>query len=406
MGLEKKNPDKPIPKLSNEGYANFGLEYGGGLSYSDVDLIKEGQAIGNASPEQKQAFIDIMDMYDAKAPSFAGAGRAFRNILNPFESPTTYAGLGVGKLASTAAKQVAKDQIRNNIVKSLVASKPAKYALIGSTEGAAFGGAYNVARQRARIRADAQEEYRPGEIAEAAGIGTVFGGALGGVTGVIGNALARRKKKTDPKLALPAPQKETDLLTQIIPQSRSLVVVDQPKALPQKTMYGEVLQPKISQEIRDIVGPVQPVNIVVDQDFGIVGKIPYLGNIYKKLGNQVLNRLQAKQEGLSALGDLPDQPQYLGTRGMVMGKLERVGSLTRNVFNTFNKLTPKENKPVYEYLTETALQDVPENLQNNAVDLRRGIDTVSSIGRKWIAFHRGYGRKLWNILTKIVFKIK
>ena len=213
---KEKNPDKPIPKLSNEGYANFGLEYGGGLSYSDVDLIKEGQAIGNASPEQKQAFIDIMDMYDAKAPSFAGAGRAFRNILNPFESPTTYAGLGVGKLASTAAKQVAKDQIRNNIVKSLVASKPAKYALIGSTEGAAFGGAYNVARQRARIRADAQEEYRPGEIAEAAGIGTVFGGALGGVTGVIGNALARKKKKTDPKLALPAPQKETDLLTQII----------------------------------------------------------------------------------------------------------------------------------------------------------------------------------------------
>lgn len=377
---KRKNPDKTIPKLSNEGYANFGLEYGGGLSYSDIDLVREGQAIGNASPEQKQAFIDIMDMYDAKAPSFDGAGRAFRNIANPFESPTTYLGLGVGKVASTAVKQAAKNEIKNKILKSLVASKPAKYSLIGSAEGAAFGAAYNVARQRARVRADAQKEYKPGEIAEAAGIGTVFGGALGSVSGLIGNALAKRKKKTDPQLALPAPQKETDLLTQIIPQSRSLVKVDQPKALSQKTVYGETLQPKISQEIRDIVEPVEPVNIVIDQDFGIVGKIPYIGNIYKKLGNQVLNKLQAKTKKLSALGDLPDQPQYLGTRGMVMGKLERVGSLTKNVFNTFNKLTPEQNKPVYEYLTGVrSLQDVPENLKDNAIDLRRGIDTVSEV---------------------------
>jgi len=377
---QRKNPNKPIPKLSDDGYANFGLEYGGGLSYSDVDLVREGQAIGDATPEQKQAFVDIMDMYDAKAASWEGAGRAFKNILNPLESPTTYAGLGVGKIVSTAAKQAAKNQIKNNVIKSLVLSKPGRYALIGSTEGAAYGGAYETARQRAKIRSEAQKEYKTGDIAKASGIGSVFGGTLGGVTGVIGNALARRKKQTDPELALPAPQKETNLLTETTPQLKSLIQVDEPQIIPQRTSAGEVLEPKISTELKEIVKPIKPVNVVVDEDFGIVGKVPYIGNIYKKLGNQVLNKLQARTKGLSALGDLPDQPGYLGTRGLFMGKLERVGSLTKNVFNSFNKLTPKENKPIYEYLTGVKpLDEVPENLQNNALDLRRGIDTVSEI---------------------------
>lgn len=114
---QRKNPEKPIPKLSDDGYAEFGLEYGGGISFSDVDLIREGQAIGNATEKQREAFINIMDMYDAKAPSLAGAGRAAKNILNPLESPTTYVGLGVGKAVSTLGKQAAKNQIRNNILK-------------------------------------------------------------------------------------------------------------------------------------------------------------------------------------------------------------------------------------------------------------------------------------------------
>ena len=87
---QRKNPNKEIPVLSNEGYAEYGLEYGSGLAFSDVDLVREGQAIGSATDNQKQAFVNIMDMYDAKAPSLAGAGRAFKNILNPLESPTTY----------------------------------------------------------------------------------------------------------------------------------------------------------------------------------------------------------------------------------------------------------------------------------------------------------------------------
>ena len=66
---QRKNPNKSIPRLSKDGYAKFGLEYGSGLSFSDVDLVREGQAIGNATDEQKEAFVNIMDMYDAKAPS-------------------------------------------------------------------------------------------------------------------------------------------------------------------------------------------------------------------------------------------------------------------------------------------------------------------------------------------------
>ena len=216
---QRKNPNKPTPKLSNDGYAQFGLEYGSGLSFSDVDLIREGQAIGSATDQQKEAFVNIMDMYDAKAPSWAGASRAAKNILNPLESPTTYLGIGAGKVISTGAKQLAKNEIKNRILKSIVTSKPGRYALIGSAEGGAYGGAYETARQRAKIRSEAQQEYKPGDIAKGVGVGTVFGGALGGTLGVISNAITRRKQKTDP-LALPAPQQEVKLLEQAAPETR------------------------------------------------------------------------------------------------------------------------------------------------------------------------------------------
>jgi hypothetical protein len=379
---QRKNPNKPIPKLSKDGYAQFGLEYGSGLSFSDVDLVREGQAIGNATDEQKEAFVNIMDMYDAKAPSLAGAGRAAKNILNPLESPTTYVGLGAGKVASTAAKQVAKNQIKNNLLKSIVTSKPGRYAVIGSAEGAAFGGAYETARQRARIRSEAQQEYKPGDIAKGAGVGTVFGGALGGTLGVISNAITRRKQKTDP-LALPAPQQEVRLLEQVAPETKSLLEPPQPTPPTQalaRTVEGEVVESPIAQKVKEIVSPVKPLNVVVDEDFGIVGKIPFIGNVYKKLGNSVLNKIKAKSVRATALKDLPDQPQYLGTRGLFLGKLEAVRDLTQNVFKSFNKLLPEDNKPVYEFLLgERLLDDVPQNLKDDALDLRKGINAVSEV---------------------------
>lgn len=372
---QRKNPNKEIPTLSNEGYAEFGLEYGGGLAFSDVDLVREGQAIGNATDNQKQAFVNIMDMYDAKAPSLAGAGRAFKNILNPLESPTTYVGFGAGKLASTGTKQLAKKQLKESILKSLVTSKPGRYALIGSAEGGAYGGAYDVARQRARIRAEAQKEYNPKSIAQASGIGTVFGGAFGGTLGVIRDAIAKRTKKTDPILSLPAPEKEADLLKKAIPETESVI-----KTTQDVIEEAQVVSPKITEEIQEIVKPTKPVNVIADKDFGIVGKIPYIGNVYKNLSNNILNKIQAKTLRLSTLGDLPDQPTYLGTRGLYMGKIDRTGELAKNVFKTFNKLTPEQNKPVYEFLTgNRILDDVPENLKDSAIDLRRGIDTVSEI---------------------------
>ena len=104
---KRKNPNKETPKLSDSGYAEWGLKYGGGLAYSDVDLISEGGAISNANDKQKEAFVNLIDLYDKKEPSFAGFGRALGNIINPLESPTTYLGLGTGKLLSTGIKQAA-----------------------------------------------------------------------------------------------------------------------------------------------------------------------------------------------------------------------------------------------------------------------------------------------------------
>lgn len=385
---KRKNPDKEIPTISNEGYAQFGLDYGSGLAFSDVDLITEGQAIGNATDKQKEAFVNIIDMYDAKAPSLAGASRAFKNIINPLESPTTYLGFGAGKLASTGVKQIAKNQLKENIVKSLVVSKPGRYALIGSAEGAAYGAAYDTARQRAKIRAEGQKEYEPGSIAKSTGIGTAFGGVLGGGVGVISSALARRKKQKDPKEMLSTAQKEEEILKETVPETQQIL---NPKptqanpnsisALQQKTLENQAIESKISKEIEDIVSPIkEDLNISVDEDVGILGKIPYIGNVYKNLANNTLNKIQAKTQRFSTLKDLPQQPQYLGVRGVYAGKGEQVDVLAKNVFQSFNKLTPKQNKPIYEFLTgNKTLDDVPQDLQKEALNLRLGIDTVSEV---------------------------
>jgi len=385
---KRKNPNQNIPKISNEGYAQFGLDYGSGLAFSDVDLIREGQAIGNATDEQKEAFVNIMNMYDAKSPSLAGAGRAFKNIINPLESPTTYLGFGAGKLASTGVKQIAKNQLKENIIKSLVVSKPGRYALIGSAEGASYGAAYDVARQRAKIRAEGQKDYEAGSIAKSTGIGTVFGGVLGGGVGVISSAITRRKKQKDPEEILSTAEKEEEILKEVVPETQQIlspkptqINPNSAPALQQKTLEDQAIQSTISKKIEDIVSPMkEDLNISVSEDVGILGKIPYIGNVYKNLANNTLNKIQAKTQRFSTLKDLPQQPQYLGVRGVFAGKAEQADVLARNVFESFNKLTPKQNKPIYEFLTgNKTLDDVPKDLQKEALNLRSGIDTVSEV---------------------------
>ncbi len=374
---QRKNPGKAIPQLSDQGYADFGLEYGGGLAYSDVDLVREGQAIGDATDQEKVAFLDIMNGYDNKAPSWSGAGRAFKNILNPLESPSIYLRIGGGKLASQAVKLGAKNQIKKSIVTSLGKNAPLRYATIGGAEGATYGAGYEALRQRATIRADGQEDYKLDDIGKAAGIGLGIGAGFGTVAGVIQNAI--KKSKTDSDLLLTGPEAKPKIEPEITSTPDAEIKLLE-NAVPEIKKTTTVA-PKISEEIERIVkAPEEKLNIVVDKDVGILGKVPYVGKVYKDLANTVLNKIQAKSKKVSALGDLPEQTKYIGQRGLAMGKLESVENLTKKVFNSFNKLTPQENKPVYEFLTgNRTLNDVPQNLRDDAFELRQGIDTVSEV---------------------------
>jgi hypothetical protein len=374
----RKNPNKETPKLSDSGYAEWGLNYGGGLAYSDVDLISQGGAISNANDKQKEAFVNLIDLYDKKEPSFAGFGRALGNIINPLESPTTYLGLGTGKLLSTGVKQAAKDKIKSDLLKSLAKNRVARYAAISAAEGAPYAAGYDALRQRALINAEGQEEFDLASVGKSAGIGAALGGVLGGATGAVVNRFSKPKQ-----LSLPAPKaEEAAQKTFLLPKPKEAIPKTKPETLARTTVKGEV--DDISSKIEDIADPIQNnLNVVPDTEVGVLGKIPFVGPAYKKLANLALNKIQKISQPISPLKGLPEQPKYLGLRGMATGKLEQTRDLARNVFQSFNKLTPKENKPVYEFLTGTKnIDEVPVNLQNSALELRKGIDTVSEVLEK------------------------
>ena len=129
-----------------------------------------------------------MDMYDEKAPSVAGFGRAVKGIL--FD-PSTYVGAATFG-AATAGSQALKVGIKEG-VKQATKAGLSRGAKVGALEGAAYTAADNALRQSTRITAGQQDNFDFGQTAKTAGIGAAAGSVLGGTLGAIGGRVSARK---------------------------------------------------------------------------------------------------------------------------------------------------------------------------------------------------------------------
>ena len=146
---------------------------------TDVGLARELTWAANArDPERAKAqaaaelFENMASFYEEGGEGFRALMQNIRGALNPLESPTTYLGLGVGKIASGA--------IKRGVTKGMFGSRAKTTALGVGVEGAAAA-ATNVAQQRLEIeRISDPEERAAAELdLKQVALSTAIGGAFG-----------------------------------------------------------------------------------------------------------------------------------------------------------------------------------------------------------------------------------
>ncbi len=246
----KMNEGKDSPDLdSDQEYANYALRYMGWFNYNLPKMGLEATQLNTATDEQKQNFITLMDMYDEKAPSLSGFGRAATGILS---DPSTYVGISTFG-AATAGAQAVKQGIKEGIKQGTKAGLK-QGAKIGALEAGAYTAADNALRQSARIQAGQQESFDIGQSAKAATIGAVAGATLGGATGALGSRrVADKLKQVEAEdIARQTVEKEKpsiiDLETTVEQAKKDI----QPEIQPFSKALGEEARGKIGVVTEDI----------------------------------------------------------------------------------------------------------------------------------------------------------
>ena len=374
--IYKWNEGENAPDLeTDQDYADYGLNYMGMFNYNLPKMGVEAKQLETATDQQKLDFITLMDMYDQKASSWAGAGRLLKGLAL---DPTTYVGIGTLG-AGTAGAQAVKQAIKEG-VKQATKAGAKQAAKIGSIEGAVYSAADNYGRQSARINAGVQEDFDLEESAKAAGVGAIAGGVLGGVTGgAIGNVQARVNKnkfddilnKEEKSIETPdTTQKETMQETQKLAETQ----IEKPQEI--VDIPSTTTKPTLTKELEKIVEPLPDVNLQPYQPAKGL-----LGETYQKIATRAIDNIKKPFIRFSPLKTLPEQKEYLFLRGLTGGKLTKVRDVTRRVFDTFAELTPDENFVVRKFLTKEAPASIIENkqLQDKAKDLRRSVDYIGDL---------------------------
>jgi len=368
--IYKWNEGVDAPNLkTDKDYAEYGLDYMGKFNYNLPQMTVEATQLKDATDVQKQDFITLMDMYDKKSASWAGAGRLFKGLAT---DPTTYIGattLGVGTAGAQAVKQAIKEGVKQGTKAGLKQG-----AKIGSMEGAVYATADNALRQTARINAGVQEDFNLGESAKAATVGATAGAGLGGVIGGIGTNIAARSKLNQiAQREEPTLQKENVDVEQIEKETQPIVQKEITREAEQTIKPSTQQEAPLTEKLQEITEPVPDTEVSATEiASGLLGKN------YQKVATQAIDFIKKPFIKYSPLKTLPDQEKYLTLRGLATGKLQKVRDVTRDVYDTFARLSPEDNFAVRQYLTK---KDNLKSIQNPVVrsqakELRESIDFV------------------------------
>ena len=368
--IYKWNEGVDAPDLeTDQDYAEYGLDYMGRFNYNLPQMTVEANQLKDATDKQKQDFITLMDMYDKKSASWSGAGRLLKGLAT---DPTTYVGLGtlgVGTAGAQAVKQAIKEGVKQGTKAGLKQG-----AKIGSMEGAVYATADNALRQTARINAGVQEDFDLGESAKAATVGATAGAGLGGVIGGIGTNIAARSKLNQiAQREEPTLQKENVDVEQIEKETQPIVQKEITREAEQTLKPSTQQEAPLTQKLQEIAEPIPDTEVSAEEiASGLLGKN------YQKVATQTIDFLKRPFIKYKPLKTLPDQDKYLTLRGLATGKLQKVRDVTRDVYDTFARLSPEDNFAVRQYLTKKANLKSIQNpvVRSQAKELRESIDFV------------------------------
>lgn len=255
--------------------AKYGLRYMGWFNYNLPKMGLETAQLQDATDDQKNAFVDLMDMYDQKNVSLSGLGRAVTGLL--FD-PTTYVGIGTFGTA-LAGREALKQGIKTGIKEATKAGLT-QGAKVGAIEGAVYSAADDSLRQSARIQAGRQDDFDFGESAIAATVGAAAGGALGATIGAAGARSSSKKYqealKSEKKIL---EDKNVDVGTQISPYNEDIA-----KSIRDEIAETKIdIEPNLSLDVSD-----KAVNVAIE--FMNNMKIPRNPNV--QISDQIFDVLQ------------------------------------------------------------------------------------------------------------------
>jgi hypothetical protein len=173
---------KPFEGTDDE-IAEWGKDSFGQFNYNLVSMAEIAAALRNASQEEKEAFLWMMDTYDNTNISFEGTGRAFKGILT---DPTNLIGvgtLGVGFIGTQAAKQATKLGVRKMIIESM-----ARTGIAAGLQTGVFSAADSTIRQGIEVDAGRREEIDLAKV----GVDTAIGATAGVILGTAADAAATK----------------------------------------------------------------------------------------------------------------------------------------------------------------------------------------------------------------------
>jgi hypothetical protein len=334
-----EGPDAPELQ-SDEEAANYGLRYMGWFNYNLPKMGLEAAQLGDATDEQKESFVKLMDMYDEKAPSLAGAYRAVKGLA--FD-PSTYLGIGTFG-AATAGTQALKQGIKEG-VKQATKAGLTQGAKIGAIEGGVYSAADQLGRETARVQADAQDSIDLGNIAQSAAIGAGAGSVLGGSIG----AIAGRKTGKQYQEALESQTKAletqtTDVALDVVPydedaaQSVRANLADAPEGFNLEPVLDVTEKGvRVAEDFMNRMEiPVAPDQKVSDQIFEIL-QLTSTSDEYMKAFSDVLKQNKINEVELAQLFRLG-----ASDAGRTLQKLSAAKKGLRSISEEISGKAPKD----------------------------------------------------------------
>jgi hypothetical protein len=219
--------------------ADYGKTGMANFNFDLVSMAEIAHAVTNASPEEKQAFLYMLDTYDNTNFTWEGTGRAAKAALT---DPTNLIGigtLGVATAGKFLGRKAAVEAVKESVLKSL-----ARTGVVAGIDAGIAGAATETTRQGVEISAGRRQEYDLAKIGIATGTSAAAGAVLGTAADAAVSKILRviRGEAGNVGKAVPDPKAtETPNVSGVTKEADKGTSAAEKKA-------DEILNPKVAEE--------------------------------------------------------------------------------------------------------------------------------------------------------------